>query len=85
MDEQQGIRAQFPHALVDWAGNHAGGVKRLFDRHSGRPAKDLLKTNLLVRLEGWAGRTGMTVEEAARWLAPLLYTRRYGTRSRSAE
>ena len=55
MDEQQGIRAQFPHALVDWAGNHAGGVKRLFDRHSGRPAKDLLKTNLLMRLEGWAG------------------------------
>ena len=55
MNEQQGAQPTFPRALVDWAGNHAGGVKRLFDSHSGRPAKDLLKTNLLVRLEGWAG------------------------------
>jgi hypothetical protein len=54
MNEQQEMLPPFPHALVDWAGNHAGGVKRLFDSHSGRPAKDLLKTNLLVRLERWA-------------------------------
>jgi hypothetical protein len=54
MIEQQERLPPFPHALVDWAGNHAGGVKRLFDSHSGRPAKDLLKTNLLVRLESWA-------------------------------
>lgn len=55
MDEQQGARPDFPRALVDWAGNHSGGVKRLFDSNSGRPAKDLLKTNLLTRLEKWAG------------------------------
>lgn len=54
MNEQQGMQAPFPRALVDWAGNHSGGVKRLFDSESGRPAKDLLKTNLLTRLEGWA-------------------------------
>jgi hypothetical protein len=55
MTEQQGTLPPFPRALVDWAGNHSGGVKRLFDSNSGRPAKELLKTNLLVRLESWAG------------------------------
>lgn len=58
MNEQQGTFPQFPRALVDWAGNHAGGVKRLFDSNSGRPAKDLLKTNLLARLQGWAASLG---------------------------
>lgn len=53
MKEQPEKQPRFPSALVDWAGNHAGGVKRLFDIHSGRPAKDLLKTNLLARLESW--------------------------------
>lgn len=46
---------RFPGELVDWAGNHSGGVKRLFDSHSGRAGKDLLRTNLLSRLESWAG------------------------------
>lgn len=55
MDEQQGARPEFPRGLVDWAGNHSGGVKRLFDSKSGRPAKELLKTNLLARLKNWAG------------------------------
>lgn len=54
MNEQQGTLPPFPRALVDWAGNHSGGVKRLFDSNSGRPARDLLKTNLLARLESWA-------------------------------
>jgi len=54
MNEQQGPRPSFPRGLVDWAGHHSGGVKRLFDSNSGRPAKELLKTNLLLRLEGWA-------------------------------
>ncbi|MDR6728460.1 hypothetical protein [Delftia lacustris] len=54
MNPDQGSVPPFPRALVDWAGNHSGGVKRLFDSNSGRPAKDLLKTNLLVRLESWA-------------------------------
>lgn len=44
----------FPKGLVEWAGHHSGGVKRLFDHSSGRPSKDLLKTNLINRLETWA-------------------------------
>jgi len=54
MNDQQGRPPTFPRALVDWAGHHSGGVKRLFDSNSGRPGKELLKTNLLARLEGWA-------------------------------
>lgn len=44
----------FPRDLVEWAGNHSGGVKRLFDSQSGRPGKHLLKTNLILMLEDWA-------------------------------
>lgn len=43
----------FPKDLIDWAGHHSGGVKRLFDENSGRPGKALLRTNLLAKLEGW--------------------------------
>jgi len=53
MNEPQIAQPWYPRALVDWAGSHAGGVKRLFDSHSGRPAKDLLTTNLLARLKSW--------------------------------
>ena len=54
---------RYPAALVDWAGHHSGGVKRLFDSSSGRPGKVLLKTNLLSRLEAWASQlaTGESV------------------------
>lgn len=44
---------QFPKDLIDWAGHHSGGVKRLFDENSGRPGKALLRTNLLSKLEAW--------------------------------
>ncbi|CAJ0691502.1 hypothetical protein [Ralstonia holmesii] len=54
MSEQQ-RQARFPTELVDWAGHHSGGVKRLFDDQSGRPGKVLLKTNLLSKLQNWAG------------------------------
>ena len=54
MSEQQ-RHARFPNDLVDWAGHHSGGVKRLFDDHSGRPGGELLKTNLLSKLQDWAG------------------------------
>lgn len=55
MDDMPSTITRFPGELVDWAGNHSGGVKRLFDSHSGRAGKDLLRTNLLSRLESWAG------------------------------
>lgn len=45
--------ARFPRELQEWAGHHSGGVKRLFDRRSGRPGKVLLKTSLITRLELW--------------------------------
>jgi hypothetical protein len=45
---------EFPKGLIEWAGHHSGGVKRLFDSHSGRPGKELLRTNLISKLESWA-------------------------------
>ena len=47
---------QYPAALLDWAGHHSGGVRRLFDQNSGRPNKYVLRTNLLSRLESWVHR-----------------------------
>jgi len=44
---------QYPAGLINWAGHHSGGVRRLFDQNSGRPNKDVLRTNLLCRLEAW--------------------------------
>jgi hypothetical protein len=44
----------FPNDLVEWAGHHSGGVKRLFDSKSGRPGKDLLRTSLIFKLESWS-------------------------------
>jgi hypothetical protein len=43
----------FPNGLLEWVGNRSGGVKRLFDDTSGRPAEILLNTNLLFRLSQW--------------------------------
>ena len=45
---------RFPQDLLEWSGHHAGGVKRLFDPNSGRPGKELLRTNLIFQLETWA-------------------------------
>ena len=53
MDSTQQGDIRFPRDLVEWAGNHSGGVKRLFDTHSGRPGKDLLRTHLINKLENW--------------------------------
>lgn len=47
----------FPAGLLEWAGYRSGGVRRPFDSASGRPGgDDVLRTNLLKRLEGWAGK-----------------------------
>ena len=47
--------APFPAQLLNWAGNRSGGVRRLFDAGSGRPGQTVFETNLLQRLEAWAG------------------------------
>jgi len=54
MESTQMEGARYPAALVDWAGHHSGGVKRLLDNESGQPNKLLLKTSLLARLQAWA-------------------------------
>lgn len=54
MDHDAAANASFPRDLLQWAGHHSGGVKRLFDADSGRPGKELLRTNLIGRLELWA-------------------------------
>lgn len=45
---------RFPAELIEWVGNHSGGVKRLFDELSGRPGRELLRTRLILQLEEWA-------------------------------
>lgn len=53
-DEKHPSVAACPAALRDWAGNQAGGVRRLFDDASGRPMREVFGTHLLRRLESWA-------------------------------
>jgi hypothetical protein len=59
---------QFPNDLVEWAGHHSGGVKRLFDVKSGRPAKELLRTSLIFKLENWAKQIASGVTDTPRIL-----------------
>lgn len=66
MERSEQERAAYPAALVDWAGHHSGGVKRLLDPHSGQPNKQLLRTNLLSRLETWAQQLAEGVTEVPR-------------------
>lgn len=63
MVDSQLENPSFPAALVDWAGHHSGGVKRLLDKDSGQPNKQLLRTSLLARLQDWAER--LRVESAS--------------------
>lgn len=66
MDRSQLEGAQYPAALVEWAGHHSGGVKRLLDKKSGQPNKQLLRTNLLSRLQTWAHRLPIEMASAPR-------------------
>ena len=67
MQDQEAVSAPvFPTALGDWAGNQAGGVRRLFDDASGRPTGRILKTHLLNRLEAWVRSLAQAPEEAPR-------------------
>lgn len=62
MDNPNQKVATYPAALIDWAGHHSGGVKRLLDPNSGQPNKQLLHTNLLSRLETWSRQLAAGVE-----------------------
>jgi hypothetical protein len=59
---------RYPAALVNWAGHHSGGVRRLFDDNSGRPNKQVLPTNLLARLQSWAQQFAQGVQGTPRIL-----------------
>jgi hypothetical protein len=56
----------FPSGLLDWAGHRGGGVRRLFDDHSGRPGEAVFETNLLYRLRQWSREISEGVEGAPR-------------------
>ncbi|MBN3791840.1 hypothetical protein [Burkholderia sp. Ac-20353] len=45
---------KYPERLLDWSGDKAGGVKKLFYGGSGRPSGGVIKTRLLERLSHWA-------------------------------
>ncbi|MDE3799578.1 hypothetical protein I7G59_19940 [Sinorhizobium meliloti] len=57
----------FPTQLLTWAGNRSGGVRRLFDESSGRPAgRHPFRTHLLAKLQQWCDEIGAGVEAAPR-------------------
>lgn len=68
MEDAQEEGSRFPKGLVEWAGHHSGGVKRLFDSRSGRPGKALLRTNLIAKLESWAADVSAGVSGTPRIL-----------------
>lgn len=45
---------KYPDGLLDWSGDKAGGVKKLFYAGSGRPSGNVIKTRLIERLSAWA-------------------------------
>lgn len=46
--------SKYPEGLVNWSGDKAGGVKKLFYSGSGRPSGSVISTPLLTRLKAWA-------------------------------
>ena len=44
----------YPEGLIQWAGHRDGGVRRPFQRGSGRPTGFQLETPLVLRLRRWA-------------------------------
>jgi hypothetical protein len=43
----------FPIGLLDWAGHKKGGVKKPFDKNSGRPNGKVIQTKLTKKLDEW--------------------------------
>lgn len=43
----------YPAGLLEWAGHKRGGVKKPFDKFSGRPNGKVIKTNLTTKIENW--------------------------------
>lgn len=49
-----GRMSKYPEGLLNWSGDKAGGVKKLFYKGSGRPSGDVITTGLLTRLQAWS-------------------------------
>lgn len=60
----------FPAGLLEWAGHRSGGVRRLFDKGSGRPSGAVIRTSLLERLEVWVESIATQVSTADRRALP---------------
>lgn len=43
----------YPKGLLDWAGHKRGGVKKPFDKNSGRPNGEVIKTQLTQKIDEW--------------------------------
>jgi hypothetical protein len=48
----------FPQGLLDWAGHRRGGVKKPFDRGTGRPNGEVIRTLLTNKLDKWVEGIG---------------------------
>lgn len=45
---------RYPAGLVDWSGQHSGGVRKPFYDSSGRPCRVVIETPLLTKVRDWA-------------------------------
>lgn len=45
---------RYPAGLVDWSGQHSGGVRKPFYDSSGRPCRAVIATPLLTKVRNWA-------------------------------
>lgn len=60
------VKTKYPAGLLEWAGHRSGGVRRIFDESSGRPAGAVLETPLLARLRAWADAIVTGVDDCPR-------------------
>lgn len=66
MEVEAAQACPYPSGLLQWAGHHSGGARRLFDERSGRPTGNVLATNLLSRLRRWASSFGSSSDGSPR-------------------
>jgi hypothetical protein len=45
--------SRYPTGLVDWSGQHSGGVRKPFYDSSGRPCRAVIETPLLAKVRDW--------------------------------
>ena len=58
--------SKYPEGLLNWSGDKAGGVKKLFYKSSGRPSGGVITTGLLTRLQAWARDIGSGKDQTPR-------------------